>query len=103
LYRNEDDIPKHIKKRASSKSKSSMKSKHKHTYEDCIFIYDDVPFVHVGKYCTICGKISNDVSAMIREVLLREYDELPDDMKQYRVFLIKSYFDKFVDLMEGNE
>ena len=52
-----DEQIKHKKKKPSTVSKSNEKSKHKHEYVDCLFIYDNRPLK--GQYCKICGKINN--------------------------------------------
>ena len=52
-----EEIPKHRKKRTSSKSKSYLKSNHKHEYVDALFIHNFKP--HRGTYCRVCGKIGN--------------------------------------------
>lgn len=56
-----DEIPKYRKK---AKKNTPKKSKHKHTYEPCVFEYRvDVPWGHdntrkiICSYCSICGKI----------------------------------------------
>ena len=51
----ENNISKHKKKKESSVSKSSVKSKHKHEYVECLFINNETP--HRGTCCKICGKI----------------------------------------------
>lgn len=54
----EDDIPKHVKKREPSPK--TKKSKHKHEYKDCLLIvneYGSRPYF--GSYCIHCGKIKD--------------------------------------------
>lgn len=52
----DDEIPKYIKKKESSVSKSKVKSKHKHEYIDCLFVKDN-GHPYKATYCKICGKI----------------------------------------------
>ena len=51
----DNEVPKYIKKKESSVSKSKVKSKHKHEYVDCLLVENGYP--HKGTYCRICGKI----------------------------------------------
>lgn len=53
-----NDVPKYIKKKESSVSKSKVKSKHNHEYVNCLLVKDnDRPYK--ATYCKICGKIGN--------------------------------------------
>ena len=53
----ENEIAKHIKKKASSTSKAKTKSKHKHEYVNFLLIENGEP--HKAAYCKICGKIGD--------------------------------------------
>lgn len=50
------EVPKHRKKKQSSTSNARNKSKHKHIYQDCLFINKDGE-QHKGEYCVDYGKI----------------------------------------------
>lgn len=54
-----DDIPKHIKKKDSSVSKSQVKANHKHQYEDVLFVDKEYRHLHKGTCCSICGKVGD--------------------------------------------
>ena len=54
----DNEVPKHIKKKKSSVSKSREKSKHRHEYIDCLLIENDGK-PHKAMYCKICGKIAD--------------------------------------------
>lgn len=53
----EPEVPKHKKKKNSTKSISSKKSNHKHNYKRCLLVTSDD--AQSADYCTICGKINN--------------------------------------------
>ena len=65
------EIGKYIKKKESNTSKASLKSKHKHTYQEALVDELSYDRVGVGTYCTICGKIYNIV--IPHDILEGEY------------------------------
>lgn len=62
----ENDIPKYVKKKHSSTSKSNTKSKHKHEYVDCLLVERGSNKPYISSYCHICGKVYN-VSMCVEE------------------------------------
>lgn len=54
----DNEVPKHIKKKKSSISKSREKSKHRHEYVDCLLIVDNKK-PYKATYCKFCGKVNN--------------------------------------------
>ena len=52
------NLNRHRKKRPSNVSKSIMKSKHRHEYEECMLISDNGQY-NRAEYCIHCGKIHN--------------------------------------------
>ena len=83
----ENEIPKHIKKKKSSVSKSKEKSKHKHVYVDCLLVEEDRK-PHKASYCKICGKVG--------DVKFCETDKT--DHGTYRMLNEKEVFEKHKDL-----
>ena len=63
----ENDVPKYIKKKNSSTSKSSTKSKHRHKYVDCLLIERENNRPYPASYCKICGKVNSSLSLEIVE------------------------------------
>lgn len=53
----ENEIPKHRKKKPSSVSKSFTKSKHKHKYQPGLLICEGRP--HWASVCSVCGKVGD--------------------------------------------
>lgn len=51
----DNETPKYKKKI----NKTVKKSKHKHTYEICLFYDMKSKYYYKGHYCTVCGKIGN--------------------------------------------
>ena len=105
-----DDIPKYKKKSTRHPPK---KSKHKHTYEDCllkikiVLKYNTgeriVNRLHLGNYCTICGKIGNITIPTIegRDNSFRKIspnDMILEDYKHLEIFEIDDFCDKYVTL-----
>lgn len=94
----EDDIPRHVKKKEPSPK--TKKSKHKHEYEDCLLIeeYTDRPYK--GSYCIICGKIKDfglfhgeDINLTNREIL--------EKYKHLKKFYVEDMWQKYVILEEN--
>lgn len=110
-YRNKKDLPitqeesKYKSKKESSISHSSARSNHKHMYNACKFRYSQtypIPgkdaktytFTDTGKYCSICGKIS-DRKMLHTEDSMKKFDlENPDAP----IFEVTGYLDKFIDI-----
>ena len=63
----ENDIPKYVKKKHSSTSKSNTKSKHKHEYVDCLLVERDNNKPYPASYCKICGKVNSALCLDITE------------------------------------
>lgn len=83
----DNEVPKHIKKKESSVSKSEKKSKHKHEYVDCLLIEkDNSP--HKATYCKICGKIG--------DLNFFESEKCEDGL--YRMLHDDEVFEKYKDL-----
>lgn len=101
----DNDIPKHIKKKNSSTSKSSVKSKHKHEYVDCLLIKNGHP--HKAEYCKFCGKI-NDLHFFETERTVNgmrrclENNEVFEKYKDLEQFVVDDVFQKYVVLTENN-
>lgn len=51
----ENEVPKYKKK----SQKTVKKSKHKHTYKECLILDKKLNLHMIGEYCIICGKIGN--------------------------------------------
>lgn len=89
----DNEIPKYKKK----STKTVKKSKHKHTYKNCL-IYDKNLKQHfVGEYCTVCNKIGsfkmsdtashgNNYSRILSE------EELVEKYKDYEVREVNDIF-----------
>lgn len=82
-----NDIPKHIKKKDSSVSKSQVKANHKHQYEDVLFIEKEYRHLHKGTCCSICGKVGN--------MKLQDTEKLADG--RYRVLSYSEMEEKYKD------
>ena len=54
--KDEVEVPKYQKKSASSISQAQRKAKHKHMYEECLYVSRN-EFYTKGEYCTICGVV----------------------------------------------
>lgn len=105
-----DDIPKYKKKSTRHPPK---KSRHKHTYEDCLLnveyemggiLYDSV---FLSEYCAICGKIGNRrVLETTKETSngysrLLNKDEILEKYKHLEIFEIDDFCDKYVTLSKS--
>lgn len=102
-----DNIPKYKKK---STRKPPKKSKHKHIYKDCLlkskiaFKYNTgeriVDRLHLGNYCTICGKIGKLTIPTIegRDNKILSNDMILEDYKHLEIFEIDDFCDKYVTL-----
>lgn len=100
-----DEIPKHLKKKGSSVSKSKNKSSHKHAYVDCLLV-DEKGKPYKAAYCKFCGKIGNmNLIEPIKvghgvyrrltvEEIYEKYKELPQ-------IHVKDIFLKYVPQYEG--
>lgn len=93
------EIPKYKKKTKSSISKSSIKSKHKHEYKECLFVKDGRPYK--GTYCTICGKVDDIGTFETVEMdngmhRMMNNDEIFDKYKHLDQIEIEDIFQKFV-------
>lgn len=82
-----DDIPKHIKKKNSSVSKSQVKTNHKHQYEDVLFVDKEYRHLHKGTCCSICGKIG--------DLKIRDTEKLEDG--RYRALSCSEMEEKYKD------
>ena len=104
----DNEIPKYIKKKESSVSKSKEMSNHKHEYVDCLFVKDDYP--QKGTYCKICGKIG-DINFFELEEFesgffrILDADEVFEKYKDLEKIYIESVFQKYVvlDNKEGEQ
>lgn len=104
---NDNEIPKHHKKKPSSTSKSKEKSKHKHEYVECLLIENGKP--HWATYCKICGKIGDlhfsetekHECGMWR---MLDYDEVYEKYKALEKIEIENIFQRYVPIsQEGGE
>lgn len=100
------EIPKHRKKKQSSTSNARNKSKHKHIYQDCLFINKDGE-QHKGEYCVDCGKIgvinlfeTERVSGGYRKILAKEVLRRHKKLEQVEV---ENFFQKFIVLSGDGE
>ena len=98
-----DEVPKYIKKKESSVSKSKEKSDHKHEYVDCLFIINKDNRPHKGIYCKICGKV-RDISFFELENFesgfwrILDTDEVFEKYKDLEKIYIEDIFQKYVVL-----
>ena len=104
----DNDIPKYIKKKQSSVSKSKEKSNHKHIYKDCLIFKNDSNCPHKAKYCEICGKISDLKFYEIERIengmfRVLDHDEVLEKYKDLEKFCVNSIWDKYVVLSENVE
>ena len=102
-----EEIPRHRKKRASSTSKSLGKSKHRHTFKDCLFIVDDMTLLYKGKYCTECGKIGDfgletGITEKGNHYLLTAEEVLEKHKKLERI-KIGEIWQKYVPIVKGEK
>ena len=93
-----NDIPKYRKKAKTNKAK---KANHKHTYEPCLLICDNKPYL--SQYCTICGRTNDTKFALYEKISDRAYRILnPEEIfKKYESlprFIISSILAKKVNL-----
>ena len=100
----DNEVPKHIKKKESSVSKSKVKSKHKHEYVDCLLVEND-RYPHKAKYCKICGKIG-DIKFFEAErtedgyYMVLDTDEVFEKYKDLEKFYVDDIWQKYVMLDE---
>ena len=78
-----NEIPKYRKKKPS-KSKSAIKSDHKHQYDDCLLV-DGENHPHKAQYCKICGKINN----------VKVFETEREDGGFYRMLTFDDVFEKY--------
>lgn len=103
----ENEIPKYRKKKLSSTSKSSIKSKHKHEYVECLLIHNNYP--HRGTYCKICGKIGDlhFFEAEKREDGLYrqlDYDEVYEKYNNLEKIEVEDIFQRYIPIsQEGGD
>lgn len=83
----DNEVPKHIKKKKSSVSKSKMKSKHRHIYEDCLLLEDNIR-PHKSTYCKICGKVGE----------VKFFETEKTDYGAYRMLNSEEVFEKYKSL-----
>ncbi len=101
------EIPRFKKRRQSSISKSVAKSKHRHEYEECLFV-DKYGEHHKGNYCFICGKIGHvDIIETVRERggwrrKLTE-NEICEKYKHLEQTEVEDFFQKFIVLRSGGD
>lgn len=118
----EQEIPKHLKKKKSNKSRSKEKADHKHTYELCLIKrVTNVPrplgstwtSVSVYNYCTICGKIGDSFYDMSKKETIKMNNgnaytalykplEMLEVYKHLPLFEVNDYLAKYVTLATEN-
>lgn len=81
----DNEVPKHIKKKKSSVSKS----KHRHEYIDCLLIEDDGK-PHKATYCKICGKIGD----------IKFCETEKTDHGTYRMLNTQEVFEKYKEILQ---
>lgn len=94
------ETPKYRKKKLSSKSKSCVKSKHKHQYEQCLLLHEGRSYR--ADYCKICGKIGrvyyfeteNIGSQPYRRLL--DNEEINERYKNLPKYEVDDIFQKYV-------
>ena len=100
------DIPKYIKKKESSTSKSNIKSKHKHEYVDCLLVASGGAHPYPASYCKICGKINHSSPLEVCEKTESGYrrllssEEILEKYKDLERIEIDSYWQKYVPVCE---
>lgn len=96
----DNEVPKYIKKKESSVSKSKVKSKHKHEYVDCLLVENN-RYPHKATYCKICGKIG-DLSFFETEkredglYRMLDHDEIFEKYKDLERIQIENIWQKYV-------
>ena len=98
----DNEIPKYIKKKESSVSKSKVKSKHKHEYVDCLLVKDN-GHPYKAKYCKICGKIGERNFMEVERTedgyfRILDTDEVFEKYKGLERFYIDDVWQKYVVL-----
>ena len=93
-----NDIPKYKKK---AKTNTTKKSNHKHTYENCLLIYEGRPYL--SQYCTICGKTNDTKFALHEKISDHIYrilrpEEIFEKYKSLPKFTVDAMFAKNVNL-----
>lgn len=111
-YTLDDDVGKRRKKTQSGKSRSSRKSKHKHSYVPCLtrYVYSVGGSCHesisIASYCEQCGKIGGNVDCekyQSCEDLGHAYrmysgDELKAKYPELPIITVDSYYQEYVPL-----
>lgn len=92
----DNEVPKHIKKKKSSVSKS----KHRHEYIDCLLIEDDGE-PHKAMYCKICGKIADVKFSETEKRVHGKYwvltkEEVFEKYKNLSQIHVKDIFQKYI-------
>lgn len=92
-----EETPKYLKKKVSSKSNAISKSKHKHTYVACLLKTAKGNY-HKSEYCTLCGKIgSTKTFELVRVGSTNYFRQLHNDevLAKYMHLEIKEVSDTF--------
>lgn len=82
-----NEIPKYMKKGKSSTSKSKMKSKHRHIYENCLLLENNRR-PHKATYCKICGKLGE----------VKFFETEKTDYGEFRMLNSEEVFEKYSNL-----
>ena len=102
----DNEVPKHIKKKESSVSKSKAKSKHKQEYIDCLLIEEN-GYPRKGTYCKICGKIGKfNFFEIVPENgywIVLDSDEVLEKYKDLEKVYVNDIWQKYVALDNETE
>lgn len=113
-FENYDEESKYKKKTDSNISKSSRKTKHKHQYKGCLIKYlfkylgEICYHVEPASYCTICGKIGDNIlnRPVTEELKMYNTEEILKMNKDLEVFEIEDMRQKYVvlsDIQNGDD
>jgi hypothetical protein len=91
------DVPKYLKKKGSSVSKSKVKANNKHEYIDCLFREETYNRIVKGSYCKICGKIGDIKFFDLKNSHLKTDDEILAEGTNLPIIHIHSSFDKYIN------
>lgn len=104
-YNLDEEIPKHLKKKESNKSRAREKTKHKHVYDVCLLVKDGKPYP--ASYCILCGKIQtiNHINTVKTEEGYSRFltdEEIFEQYKDVPKFQIESIWQKYVPVHREN-
>jgi hypothetical protein len=100
------EVPKRLKRRESSISKSNKKADHKHIYKECLLTVEDRKRPYRAIYCIKCGKIENIYLTELEKVYVGEdmyrcvlgAQEVYDKYKDLEKFSVKDIWQKYLPI-----